>query len=339
MVPLLEASYRRDITFTQNVEWVLTHDTASAILIVGWFAYRKSDLSHEWLRRIRDKYRIVTYFDDNDSAEILHARAMPYVDRYFKKQTFRQASRYQQDFYGNRVFADYYHRTFGVTEDPVPPALHPIDPETIRAKLRLAWNLAIGDYPLSGPRQRIAHLAYRLAGTSGLRAMRRRFPTRPPATPSIPRCHARFGASGYRPTVGYQRKLFLEQVFGADQFLSGRVAKRQYRREIRRVQAVLSPFGWGEVCFRDVEAVRNGAVLVKPTMDHLETWPDLYRPKETYVPVSWDGSDLIETVDALLKDAPQMERLRTTAWQVLRDSYGQLTQRADGMIEEILNAR
>ena len=55
--------------------------------------------------------------------------------------------------------------------------------------------------------------------------------------------------------------------------------------------AVLSPFGYGEICFRDFEAVLSGALLLKPDCGHLETWPDIYG-EGTYVPLDWMASDL-----------------------------------------------
>ena len=32
---------------------------------------------------------------------------------------------------------------------------------------------------------------------------------------------------------------------------------------------MLSPFGWGEICYRDFEAALNGMLLIKPDMNTL----------------------------------------------------------------------
>ena len=69
------------------------------------------------------------------------------------------------------------------------------------------------------------------------------------------------------------------------------MSRRQYLRELRRSKLAVSPFGWGEICFRDFEIVASGAALVKPRVDHLNTWPPFFEPNVTYVPVAWDLAD------------------------------------------------
>lgn len=81
--------------------------------------------------------------------------------------------------------------------------------------------------------------------------------------------------------------------------LSGneRVSSKRYLLELLNSKIVFSPFGWGEICFRDYEAVACGCLLLKQDMSHLETEPDIYRPMETYIPLHWDLSDLAEKID------------------------------------------
>ena len=69
---------------------------------------------------------------------------------------------------------------------------------------------------------------------------------------------------------------------------------------------MLSPFGWGELCLRDYEAVLGGALLLKPDMSHLETWPDVFVPHDTYAPFDWDATDpaLLAPLLARLPAAP-----------------------------------
>src|SRR5690606_4778495 len=63
---------------------------------------------------------------------------------------------------------------------------------------------------------------------------------------------------------------------------TGRASAKRYFLELGLSKITLSPFGWGEVCFRDYEAIACGSLLVKPEMAHLETSPDIYIPGETY---------------------------------------------------------
>lgn len=98
---------------------------------------------------------------------------------------------------------------------------------------------------------------------------------------------------------------------------------------------ILSPFGWGELCLRDFEAVRAGSVLLKPDMGHLLTWPDIFIPFETYVPFSWDVDDLLDKVDAYLGNDQARKQIAYNAWDVYRDQMNQLENRFESIIGEI----
>ena len=41
-------------------------------------------------------------------------------------------------------------------------------------------------------------------------------------------------------------------------------------------------------------------MLLKPDMGHIETWPNIYLPNETYMPFKWDMSDLKEKIGYFL---------------------------------------
>lgn len=88
-----------------------------------------------------------------------------------------------------------------------------------------------------------------------------------------------------------------------------RLPREQYFDELYRSKIVVSPFGWGEICYRDFEAVVSGSLLVKPSMEHLQTSPDIYEPGTTYVPVRWDLSDLAETCRYYLEHPAERARI------------------------------
>jgi hypothetical protein len=87
------------------------------------------------------------------------------------------------------------------------------------------------------------------------------------------------------------------------------VSRFQYQLEIQRSRIVFSPFGWGECCWRDFEAVYNNCLLVKPSMEHIETKPNIFIAGETYVPINWDFSDLAEKCHYYLQHPDEAERI------------------------------
>lgn len=91
---------------------------------------------------------------------------------------------------------------------------------------------------------------------------------------------------------------------GALQALSGRLAvkvspdrtmcRSSYDRMLMDTRVVVSPWGNGELCYRDIEAMLAGCVLVKPMPYELDTLGHVFEPG-TFVPCAHDWSDL-ETV-------------------------------------------
>jgi spore maturation protein CgeB len=107
--------------------------------------------------------------------------------------------------------------------------------------------------------------------------------------------------------------------------LSGyeRVNYKRYLLELLTSKIVLSPFGWGEVCIRDYEAVACGALLMKPDMTHVSTQPDIFKANETYVPLKWDFSDLDEKVDYYISHPDEARRIALAGQRYLLTYFKQ----------------
>lgn len=63
-----------------------------------------------------------------------------------------------------------------------------------------------------------------------------------------------------------------------------------------------SPFGMGEICFRDFECMQFGTIFVKPNQDIVKTIPNIYIADETYIDVNYDWSNLEEKIDYILSN-------------------------------------
>ena len=85
----------------------------------------------------------------------------------------------------------------------------------------------------------------------------------------------------------------------------GRVSREEYFKELFNSKLCFSPFGYGEVCWRDFEAMFTGSLLLKPDMSHLDCYPEVFLPYETYIPLAWDLSDFDEKVDHYLNHPAQ----------------------------------
>ena len=76
----------------------------------------------------------------------------------------------------------------------------------------------------------------------------------------------------------------------------------EYIRELWMSKISFSPFGMGEICFRDFDCMQYGTIFIKPNMDIVKTIPNIYVAGETYIDVEYDWSDLEERIDYVLSN-------------------------------------
>ena len=65
---------------------------------------------------------------------------------------------------------------------------------------------------------------------------------------------------------------------------------------------ILSPFGLGEITLKDFEVFLTGGFLIKPNLNHLGTWPNLFVENKFFKSHKWDLSDLNEIIDFCLSN-------------------------------------
>ena len=82
--------------------------------------------------------------------------------------------------------------------------------------------------------------------------------------------------------------------------VKGQSSPHEFIEVMKRSKIGLSPFGMGELCYRDLELIQWGCLLIKPDMSKVITEPDFFKPMETYIPVKPDWSDLNETIEKVL---------------------------------------
>jgi len=235
----------------------------------------------------------VVWFDTSASSGTTQFEVLPFVDLYCKAQVLVDRADYLKEHHGDRVFTDYYFSRDGVRDEDGDRAVRALPSPADLARIRVSWSTALGDFGVLARR-------YRRFGRF-LPAFRRysaRFT--PPERKRNVKVACRLGLSHRRTTVLHHRKLIkdvLERDFGT---VIRPIPREEYLEELRHSRIGISPFGYGEVCFRDFEVILAGAALVKPDMSHLETWPPIYVDGETYAAHRWDATDLKAVIEQLL---------------------------------------
>ena len=82
--------------------------------------------------------------------------------------------------------------------------------------------------------------------------------------------------------------------------LTEKKPKPEYLQLLYDSKLAISPFGMGEVCFRDFELMQFGTLMLKPSMSNISTYPNPYIENKTYVPINPDWSNLKEEIEKIL---------------------------------------
>lgn len=214
----------------------------------------------------------VVYLDWFAPTDLRNAYIFELVDLYIKKNILVDVNLYQNGFHDTNLveFESQWNKKFLI------PKHKGLSEELLLQKLHLGWSFAIN-----------------LRLVSELKRKRHLSDKRPI------NIHCRMAAPHPRTTwythmrgrsMDAVKKIKLNNIVAEVKKLKW----KQYLKEINLSKLCFSPYGYGEVCWRDFEAVACGATLVKPDMGHLRSLPDLFIPFETYIPVKWDMSDLEE---------------------------------------------
>lgn len=237
------------------------------------------------------------YLDWFAPTDLRYAEALnSHVSAYVKKQVLSDFSAYGKPLVGHTNLTDFYCRKFGIDE---PPSRFNI-PNGFRDKLVLGSSFE------QSPE--IIELMPR-SWRAGDRPID---------------LHSRITAKGTAWYSGMRQEALDATEKLLDKFnvrYEGKVSKRQYVTELRQSKMCFSPFGYGEVCWRDYEAMACGALLLKPDMSHITMNSNPFRPYETYIPLAWDLSDLKDKVEYYLNNKSERLRITETAYHALKKRH------------------
>lgn len=236
------------------------------------------------------------WFDTTDSSGCGQFEILPYVNSYLKFQILRDKALYLKPFYGNRIWTDYYHRYFNINDDSVDRPRFVTD-KGLLAKIGVSWSPGLADYSLFAP-LRNSFLKYApLSFKKTILSYPNDFMNINKDRPIDVSCRV---ATYNSPLLSFQRYK-LKEALRRKNIETTKISRGKYFQEIHNSKIVISPFGWGEVTLRDFEVFLSGAILMKPDMEHLETWPDFYRQNDTVIFFDWDLKRLEERLDTITR--------------------------------------
>ena len=302
------------------------------------------------IKKYRKKFDKVIYFDDSAAVSHILFFILPYVDSYWVRGLLNDKSQYEKPFYGGRTYSDYYYLNYGVKDKK--KNLSPKFKFVYDEKIKIAWNIGIGCFPVFKynflnkfyffTKKFCCILAFfsmnyflRKIIFLYITQMKNYLNRELILEGKINLINARFSYEGYANSVGFNRKLILKKIAQNKYFIKGKINSWDYIKELSRTIAMMSPFGWGEICYRDFEAVLNKNLLVKPDMGHLETWPNIYSD-EHYFKLDWDCLNLMEIEKYILKNRKDIYSKINNSNYVYLNAIKNCHKRAEFLLDEVL---
>jgi hypothetical protein len=272
----------------------------------------------------------VAIFDTFDPTNTPHLAVLPVVDAYLRKVLFRDPLAYTREYRGGYIVTDRLGDELGY--DIGRHELGSITRVEQLGKLRLAWS-----FGASPQYRRVLRVGWLLSKPFARREIDVSCRLGAPVE------DLRLAGDELVQMNWYKRHRLeaLRAIVQAGDMAAGglvcsaadRCSRRTYLLELYRTKFVVSPFGYGELCYRDYEAVCCGAMLLKPDVSHLRTRPDIFVAGETYVPVRWDFADLGEKLRYYKAHPAEAARIAGNATRVMREYFARR-----GIVEDVREA-
>ena len=319
---LVSKSYFHEKGLNLDFHWKISDKVSNCdILFINSNVFRtfwKSDSYKifKFLESARIRNLKILWFDTTDSTWCTQFEVLPYVDLFLKSQVFKDRIQYLKRFRTGRIFTDYFDTLYKTGEKY---ENFPLPSEKDLEKIRISWNTCFENYEESrfGLTARIRQKARPLMSSMIREKLSISFT--PPSVQRNIKTSCRIGLSHSRPSVVAHRKAVAE-IMKKMGIQTSKVSLPEYFSELRNSQIGIGPFGVGEITLRDFEIIICGAVLVKPNMDHLETWPDLFQSGKTYIPHKWDLTDLDEKIYFLQSNTGKRIEIAENAQKVYKDA-------------------
>lgn len=113
----------------------------------------------------------------------------------------------------------------------------------------------------------------------------------------------------------------LEKLRSYYNIVAGQFDTNYTAESLNRAKIAISPYGMGELCYRDLEAIQHGCIVIKPDMKDVITEPNLFIANETYIPCKVDYSDLPDIITKILGNYKDYSYIIDNARNQLVNTY------------------
>ena len=309
--------------FTSIDSFLSSH---SDFLIVSGFSLPKLLKSrristYEFLENCNKRNIPLIYLSGSDSAGPFDHEVIKWVDVYLARQLVKDRSFYLKN-HRRHFFRDSYFQEHRFKNEDQFPYIGYTEEEV--AKLGVSWNLGLIDWKTQTSSKLLRYFHILRKNCS--------FPEWIPGENLENRAvDLMFRGNLFRQSHDACRlhrlqtyRVYKKEAAHRVTVPDGLVNYQTYIRELGSSKICLSPFGWGEICYRDFEAFQYRALLFKPDMTHLDTFPDFYSA-DTLISYDWDAGNLPGKIAEVLDNIAEYQEIADRGFE----KFEQLTKGPD----------
>jgi len=264
------------------------------------------------LEKIVKQTKKTIFFDISDSAGMLYESAFGIFENYYKKQIYVDKNYYTDPKLKDpRLHVNKYINNKNNHSRSLAMNYSHLNSTEIN-RIKISWNVGIGDY-----RTFISEYNYFnptiLSFQTKVLGRSIHLPNYKFRYQNIDNRNKIFDViscfnlyeNNKNNEISLHRKQTLNMVENLKEkysIITGFFPKNEYYNYLYNSKIGVSPFGWGEITWKDFELFMNGSILLKPDMNHLNTWPDYFISNKTYIPYKWDALNLNDLIDELFSD-------------------------------------
>ena len=309
-----------NIEFKNNLDNSLLNCDLLCVLSTCLRHHAKNNVYMDELRELSQLAEMTYFFDISDSSGVFYERGFEIGEVYYKKQIYNDRAYYTDaSTHEPRMHIDYVikHNFIKKDSDNIPENYSHISKNIIN-DIKLSWNVGLGDYrTFTFPSKiglrsliRMQTEIFRKPVTSPILKNRFIFSEFSGRNVDLLSCFGSYDQTS-KP-ISFHRKVSADMAAslnGDYKVVSGFFPVGEYYTLLKKAKMALSPFGWGEMTWKDFEIFMNGIALLKPNMSHIETWPNYYIENETYLPYRWDASNLRELIERVVSNEGYLEEI------------------------------
>lgn len=283
--------------------------------------------NHNFLKPLAKLYKKnpnIIWLDLSDSAGNTQFEVLPYVKKYVKKQFYKDKLLYKKNFFRNRFYSDFYQKNYNLEKDSI-QKFERLKDEYFD-KLVLGWNIGVGNYFDELNYSKFSKFSCILKAINATN-YKNFFKYTLGYHDNHNRENDIFFSSNLRKneqkiSIHYQRQKVSEILMKRyGEINSERLSHKDFLLSLKKSKISVGAFGWGEICYREFEAIKMGSAILFPNMDNIETWPNIYQDRVTFLSYDYDMSNLLDRAKELIDNDNLRNTLIKNSQKICKSVY------------------